>query len=494
MQGKPQARQRTRFVVGCLEDLIPEDHILKRVDAVLDLRWLAEEVRACYCEDNGRPSVPPESALRLMLAGILHGIVSDRKLMGEAQVNLAIRWFAGYGLQDKLPDHSTLTKIRQRWGAERFKRIFLRVVRQCVDAGLVSGETLHIDATQILADVSWEGVTTSHMDRVLEENGEAESEEWEDLAAELAAKKGKKWNPTDPDATLSTPKKGQPLKWRYKQHTTADGACGVVVDVEVTTGASSESQELVEQVERAQFLTRKRVRMVTADAGYGHGRNYAALEERGIEPVIKPQRDSTKSRGVPLSRFRYDPQHPRVRCPKGKVLLPKRTTSEGTWYSAASEDCQSCTLCKQCVAPTSKRRTILIRHGYDALVRARRKHGHWNLYWRQAYSQHFATVEGIHGEAKAQHGLRRAARRGLANMQIQAYLTAMAINLKRLAKYARPSIIDSFGAVERPFVVQQAFFARFSGHFAISGLSNALLKALGPPIAASQPILGTAHP
>lgn len=494
MHREMQPRQGTLFVVGCLEDLVPEDHILKRVDAVLDVGWLSGEVRECYCEDNGRPSVPPESALRLMLAGVFHGIVSDRKLMREAQVNLAMRWFAGYSLEEKLPDHSTLTRIRQRWGAERFRRIFLRVVRQCVDAGLVSGETLHIDATQIVADVSWEGVTTAHMDRVLEENGESESEESEDLAAELSGEKGKKWNRTDPDATLSTPKKGQPLKWRYKQHTTADGACGVVVDVEVTTGASSESQELVEQVERAQFLTRKRPRMVTADAGYGHGRNYAALEERGIEPVIKPQRDSTKSRGVPLSRFRYDPRHQRVRCPKGKVLLPKRTTSEGTWYVAQRKHCQSCTLCKQCVAPTSKRRTVLIREGYDALVRARRRQGRWNLYWRQAYSRHFATVEGIHGEAKAQHGLRRAARRGLANMKIQAYLTAMAIDLKRLAKYARPSIIDSFGAVERPFVVQQPFFAPFSVHSAISRLSNAFWKALGRHVARPQPMLAIDHP
>lgn len=494
MQSEPQARQRTLFVVGCLEDLVPEDHILRRVDAVLDLRWLADEVRECYCEDNGRPSVVPESALRLMLAGVLHGIVSDRRLMGEAQVNLAIRWFAGYGLEDKLPDHSTLTRIRQRWGAERFRRIFLRVVRQCVDAGLVSGETLHIDATQIRANVSWERVTAAHIERVLDENGEEESEWSEDVAAELAREKGKKRCLTDPDATLSTAKKGQPLQPNYKQHTTSDGACGVVVDVEVTTGAHSESRELVEQVERAQFLTRKRPRMVTADAGYGHGRNYAALEERGIEPVIKPQRDSTKSRGVPLSRFRYDPRHQRVRCPRGKVLLPQRTTCEGTWYVAESQDCQSCTLCKQCVAPTSKRRTVLIREGYDALVRARRRQGHWNVYWRQAYSRHFATVEGIHGEAKAQHGLRRAARRGLANMQIQAYLAAMAINLKRLAKYARPSIIDSFGAAERPFEAPQALYARFSVHFAISRLSNALSRALGRPIASPQAILGIAHP
>ena len=87
-----------------------------------------------------------------MLAGFFHNIIHDRKLMREAQVNLAIRWFAGYRLDEKLPDHSSLTKIRQRWGVKRFKEIFLKTVQSCIDAGLVNGETVHVDATLIRAD------------------------------------------------------------------------------------------------------------------------------------------------------------------------------------------------------------------------------------------------------------------------------------------------------------------------------------------------------
>jgi len=83
-------------VTGSLEDLIPSDHVLRRVDKILDLSWLREEVRENYCETNGRPGIDPEAAVRLMLAGFFAGIVHDRKLMREAQVNLAIRWFAGY--------------------------------------------------------------------------------------------------------------------------------------------------------------------------------------------------------------------------------------------------------------------------------------------------------------------------------------------------------------------------------------------------------------
>ena len=80
------------------------------------------------------PSIDPEAALRLMLAGFLLGIVHDRRLLREAQVNLAIRWFAGYGLHERLPDHSSLTRIRQRWGPDRFRQIFQRTVTACLEA------------------------------------------------------------------------------------------------------------------------------------------------------------------------------------------------------------------------------------------------------------------------------------------------------------------------------------------------------------------------
>ena len=161
MIGNQERWQEDLFVAGSLSSLIPHDHILKLVDKVMDLSWLRDQVKDLYCCDNGRPGIDPEAAVRLMLAGFFQGIVHDRKLMREAQVNIAIRWFAGYRLDEKLPDHSSLTKIRQRWGDERFKKIFQKTVQSCIDAGLVNGETVHIDATLIRADVSWESMTCS---------------------------------------------------------------------------------------------------------------------------------------------------------------------------------------------------------------------------------------------------------------------------------------------------------------------------------------------
>ena len=103
------------LIVGSLRDLIPDEHVLVRVDRLLDLSWLRDAVRDRSAADGtGRPGIDPEVAVRLMLAGFLLGIVHDRRLLREAQVNVAIRWFIGYGLHERLPDHSPLTRIRLR--------------------------------------------------------------------------------------------------------------------------------------------------------------------------------------------------------------------------------------------------------------------------------------------------------------------------------------------------------------------------------------------
>src|SRR5579864_3075394 len=175
MLGSKLRGQSEFLMAGSLSDLIPSDHLLARADRVLDLSWLRSAVRGCYAADGtGRPGIDPEVALRLMLAGFLLGIVHDRRLMREAQVNIAIRWFAGFGLHEILPDHSSLTRIRQRWGADLFREVFTRTVRNCVAAGIAKGEVVHIDATLIRADVAWESLGAQHADAVLAQDGDDE--------------------------------------------------------------------------------------------------------------------------------------------------------------------------------------------------------------------------------------------------------------------------------------------------------------------------------
>jgi len=436
MIGKQDRSQRTLFILGSLDQLVPDDHILERVDRVLDLSWLRDEVRDCYEEADGRPSIDPESAVRLMLAGFFYGFVHDRELMREAEVNLAIRWFAGYQLLDRLPDHSTLTRIRQRWGEERFRRIFEKTVESCVKAGLVDGETIHADATLIRADVSWRSLTTKHVDEVLEAN--PPEEDPPDPGAHKSKrgrgeKRGKKWSTTDPDCTMATSNQKERLEPSYKQHTTVDDKSGIVLDVELTTGEVSEGKRLLEVIERAEAITGKHVECVTADGAYAHPVNYEACETRGTVAMIPPQREARPRKRMSLRRFKYDSRHDMVRCPLGRVLRPSYRARNGWIYKARSSDCGECLHREDCVSPGNKVRTVLIVDGYRALVRARRWWAHCDDETKEKYRRHRWQVEGKHGEGKTQHGLRRAVRRGLANVAIQVYLTAAVMNLKAVA-------------------------------------------------------------
>lgn len=428
MIGRQDRWQEDLFVAAPLSSIIPEDHILKRVDKVLDLSWLRREVEPLYCNDNGRPGIDPEAAIRLMLAGFFHGIIHDRKLMRETQVNLAIRWFCGFRLHEQLPDHSSLTRIRQRWGPELFKRIFERTVKACINAGLVSGETVHIDSTLIRADVSWESLTTEHADKALAEN---EAEE----TRISGSGKPKKISTTDPDATLTTSHRTFRMEPRYKQHTAVDDQSGVILNVETTTGELSEGKELMGQIRQIEATTGKKIETVTADAAYAHSENYACLEQRGTESVIPPQADRKNPQHIPISRFKYDGKHKIVRCPANKMLQRACKTAKGWIYKAAVKDCSCCLLRSRCFSSIARSRTILICDGYESLLRARRKHRQRDKGRIEIYQRHRWRVEGVHGEAKTQHGLRRAVRRGLANVAVQVFLTAAVMNLKRLAAF-----------------------------------------------------------
>ena len=407
MNGERTA-QDPLFIPGSLRDLIPDDYILKQVDAILDLRWVREEVAELYDLTTGRPSIPPECALRLMLAGFFLNIVHDRKLLREAQVNIAIRWFAGYALDEALPEHSSLTRIRQRWGAERFKAIFRRTVRACIDAGLVSGETVHIDATLIRADVSWESVAADYAARTLAENTAPE-----ETPARARRAKAKKRSATDPDATLATSSKDYHLEPSYKQHTAVDDQVGVIVDVEITTGETSEGTRLPEQLERVADILGHDPTTITADTAYAHGANYAACEARGIDAVIPPRREARRrEQRLPARRFRYDPRRDCVTCPAGHLLCYASTTERGgRVYRAPAAACRGCPLRARCLPPSAHTRQITLFPGHEALLRARRRHERgWDDDALLAYRRYRWRAEGAHGEAKTRHGLRRAVR------------------------------------------------------------------------------------
>lgn len=455
MIGKKDRWHQDLFVVGPLDNLVPEDHILRQIREKVDLSWVVAEVRDSYCEDDGRPSIDPESALCLLIAGYFYGVVHHRELLRIANENIAIRWFIGYRLDEKLPVHSALGKIIDRWGEQRFKRIFKRVVKACIDAGLVDGKTIHIDATLIRANVSWESMVEEHTDRVVKENTPEVSEATGTAATPAATAnipaskssqrksgrprtkpvKAKKRSTTDPDATLATSSHNRKLEPCFKDNLAVDDKSGVILDVSVTTGEASEGEQLLEQIARVESNTGQAVEVVTCDAGYAYPKNYAELEKRAINAVIPPQPENRHVQKLPLRRFKYDAQHQLVRCPQGKKLYRSYETRDhkGWVYRAKACACRSCLLRARCVSAKMPSRTVMIVNDYEALLRARRRKAQgWDAATKELYNRHRWRSEGKNAEAKERHGLRRAVRRGREKVGIQAYLVAIVMNLKVL--------------------------------------------------------------
>ena len=286
MLGRKERDQLELFITGSLRQLIPDEHVLVRVDRVLDLSWLRQEVTDCYRPSDGRPGIDPEVAVRLMLAGLLLGIVHDRKLLREAHVNIAIRWFVGYGLHEALPNHSSLTRIRQRWGAERFRKIFKRTVGACLKAKIATAEVVHVDASLIRANVSWDSLVERHVDEVLQEDAASSDLETEKRGRQSG--KYKKVCVTDPDATMATSARNRRLEPAYKQHTAVDDNVGVILDVEVTTGQINEGDLIEPQIDEVIRTAGTRPKALTADAGYAYARS--TLRSKGAASMRSSRR------------------------------------------------------------------------------------------------------------------------------------------------------------------------------------------------------------
>ena len=151
MLGPAKPRRLDQPIAVSLEDLVPQDHFYRHLEAKLDLSFVREWTRELYAE-RGRPSIDPVVFFKLQLVMFFEGIRSERKLIETASLNLAHRWYLGYALDEDLPDHSSLTRIRQRLGVDVFQRFFEQIVDLCQEAGLVWGRELYFDATKVEAN------------------------------------------------------------------------------------------------------------------------------------------------------------------------------------------------------------------------------------------------------------------------------------------------------------------------------------------------------
>ncbi len=440
--GERLVRQDRLFYEICLEDKVPPDHLVRRIDAVLELSWLRAEL-APYYSHTGCPSVDPELMIRMLLLGYCYSIRSDRRLCQEVDMNFAYRWFCGLGLEGRVPDHSTFSVNRHgRFrDSDILRQVFESVVRQCMAVGLVGGEGFAVDASVIEADASrFKRVEGSEIDWTDAQRARRPVHEYlTALDGENAPtnpdRKPKALSPTDPCSAWT--KRGRhKVMFAYSLNYLIDTQEAVIVDVEATpTRISKEVDAAETMVERTEECFELKPERIAGDVAYGTGKLLGQLVARKIEPHI-PVWDKAKREDGSLSRedFSYDKERDVYVCPQGKSLKTTGRLHGGKTllYRSSKFDCERCSLKPRC-CPTTPSRKVPRDINEEARDYVR------SLMGTEAYRQsgrERKKIETLFGDVKRNLGLTRLRLRGLTGARDEFLLVATAQNLKRLAKLA----------------------------------------------------------
>ena len=438
-----------------IEDLMPQEHFLRKLEAALDLSFVYEETSPLYSRKYGRPPIDPVVLVKYLLVGFLYGIPSERQIEQRVQTDVALRWYLGLDLFDRVPDHSTISQLRRRKPSFRkvFRRLFEEVVRQCVAAGLVSGRLAVTDSTHVKANASQAseelvempeeaGVYWERLD-AYEEEGLEELERRTGKRRKKRTKQIKRDNRrskkrvsrTDPESGhMKCP--GKPEGPHYLSHQTLDGDYGIITGLTVTPGDVYDSVPYLDQLEHIHQSVIP-IQAAAADSAYDFPLAHRVLEEHGIDFYVRPQAVYDRTQ-VEFKRdaFRYDQEKDRYICPNGKTLRAKRLYRSDSglfWeYWAEREDCRACPLREKCLSANDRQGARKLSDSYFK-PSVQRHLSRWKEPdYKQALKQRQIWCEGTFAIQKRCHNLTRVLRRGLEAAEDHCLLSATALNLRRM--------------------------------------------------------------
>jgi len=441
MMGRRCGDQASLFYQFHLDDRVPKDHLLRRIDCFVmtALADMHERLKPYYSE-IGRPSVDPDLMIRMLIVGYCYGLRSERRLTQEVELHLAYRWFCRLDLDDKVPHHSTFSENRLHRFRESdvFLHIFERVVVACMAAGLVKGEGFAVDASVMEANASrYHGKAP---DEIAWAEPERQTRAVKEYLAALQAdaeanpdrKPPKVISPSDP-CSAWTAKANKRVQFGYGLNYLIDIENTVIVDVEATPARTYDevaaTKTMIERTDKRLGLKPKRL---AADTAYGTGKFLGWLIGAGITPHIPVWDKSTREDGT-LSRsdFRWDKRRGVYICPNNKVLHTSGTVHEGHThlYRASKLDCDVCALKARCCPKQLARKIPRDVHeeardvarqlmGTKAFLRSRDE--------RKRVEMRFAHL-------KIHHGFERMRLRGLSGARDEFHLAAIVQNLKTLA-------------------------------------------------------------
>lgn len=514
MQGKKDYQEKL-FISFQLSNYVPHENFYRRLKDILELQWLYKATQKYYGSE-GQKSIDPIVFFKLILIGYLENLCSDRRIMQTVSMRLDLLYFLGYDLDEPLPWHSTLSRTRQLYGEEVFKELFLQVLRQCIEKGMVSGRRQAIDSVFVKANASMDSLVEKQIledaaqyTRELKEDEQNEIErdhkndnsnntvsaqkhkevQWHHKWKEKAYKgqpgarkqtdegKGEEdkflpkfvsnhthYSTTDSEARVSV-KPGKPRQLNYLSQVSVDTASHVITQIEAHFADKKDSQCLPTVLNHTISNLKAEgmiVEEILADAGYSSTEALKALEENNITGYIpnfgqyKPFREG----------FTYHAEEDYYQCERGVKLPYKKTYKDRKGYSkkqyrSSAKDCAHCPLRKICIggrADYKKIEDTTDKYLYDAM--------HERLQTQKAKQMkklRQATVEPVIGTLVNFLGMKRVNTRGIKLANKGMLMAATCYNLKKLMNFKAPQAIAKVKTMANKVEnnVQQLLFLLF---------------------------------
>lgn len=444
MMTKNQNVERDQIEMITIDELVPQDHLVRKLEATIDFSFIYPLVEPLY-STFGRPSIDPVVLFKMTFVQYVFGIRSMRQTIKEIETNVAYRWFLGFGFHTEVPHFSTFGKnyVRRFQDSDIFEQIFYRILKEIADKGLLSADHVFIDSTHVKACANkrkFEKKIVRKETRAYEAKLQEElnldridhgKKPFPPERFEKEETKEIKESTTDPESGYYV-KDERTKQFAYSFHAAAD-RYGFILGTIVTPGNVHDSHMLQPLVEKVMEKVKKPL-AVAADAAYKTPAITKFLFENDIKPALPYTRPKTKEGLMRKHEYVYDEYYDCYLCPQGQILSYATTTKEGKrQYKSDPTQCAKCPLLAQCTSSKDHRK-IIERHIWAEYVEEADHLRHQNEI-KQIYARRKETIERVFADAKEKHGMRWTTLRGIKKLSMQAMLTFAAMNLKKLANW-----------------------------------------------------------
>jgi len=457
-------KKREQIQMFCMDDMVPQDHLLRIIDKAINWNFIYDLVADKYSSDNGRPSMDPVMLIKLPFIQYLYGIRSMRQTVKEIEVNVAYRWFLGLDMLDKVPHFSTFGKnyTRRFKDTDLFEQIFSHILQECYKFKLIDPSEVFVDATHVKARANnkkmqkriaheealfFEDLLKKEINEDREAHGKKPLKEKDDDehnkptgGGDSKEEKTIKTSTTDPESGWF--RKGEHKNvFAYAVQTACDKN-GWILGYSVHPGNHHDSRTFKSLYEKIKDIG---IETLIADAGYKTPGIAKLLIDNGVRPLMPYKRPMTKENFFKKYEYVYDEYYDCYICPNNKEITYSTTNRDGyREYKSCGMICADCPYLSQCTQSKDHIK-VITRHIWEPYMEICEDIRH-TIGMKELYSQRKETIERIFGSAKENHGFRYTQMFGKARMEMKVGLTFACMNLKKLAK-----IKKKWGLIEDEF-------------------------------------------